>query len=147
MTDNHTCPPHENCILSLLPSDEAERLRRHLQPVQLEMGQVVYESNLPVEYIYFVDHGMISIISLLENGDSIEVGTVGNRGVAGLPALFGDGAMIPFRHFVQVPARARRISADVLAAELKHDSTLRKLLFRYQAAFMTQVMQSVACNG
>lgn len=147
MTDNNSCPAHENCVLALLPSEESERLRGHLHHVHLEMGQVIYEPNVSVEYVYFVDHGMISIICLLQNGDSIEVGTVGNRGVAGLPAVLGDGATIPFKHFVQVPGRARRISANILAAELRRESTLQKLLFRYQSAFTTQVMQSVACNG
>jgi CRP-like cAMP-binding protein len=147
MTPDTPCSLHENCILALLPADESNRMRRFLQPVQLEFGQVIYEPQLPVEHVYFVDRGMISIVSLLENGDSIEVGTIDYQGVAGLPAVFGDGTMIPFRHFVQMPGTARRMNVNALIAEMQHESVLRKLLLRYQAAFLSQAMQSVACNG
>lgn len=139
--------PQENKILSLLPPEEMDRLRSHLQPVEFTQGQVLYEPHASVEYVYFVDRGMVSIINILEDGDSIEVGTVGNKGLAGLPAILGDGVMPPYQHFIQVAGTARRMSAAALAAEFNRESKLRSLLFRYQAAFSIQVMQSVACNG
>lgn len=139
--------PPENRLLALLPNEERERLCRHLQSLELAQGEVLFEPGASIEHTYFVDHGMISIISVLENGTSIEVGTVGNKGVAGIAAAMTDGVNLPFRYFVQVAGAARRIPVTILAAELRQDSPLRKLLFRYQAAFLTQVMQGVACNG
>jgi CRP-like cAMP-binding protein len=89
---------------------------------------------------------MVSVVSIMENGQSIEVSTIGNEGMAGLPVVLGVDT-IPFRHIVQVAGRARRLSAATLDAELKQGRVLRDLLFRYHAAFVTQVMQGMACNG
>lgn len=139
--------PPENTLLSLLSNDERERLGRHLQQVELAQGEVLYEPGATAEYAYFVDRGMISIVSVLDSGATIEVGTVGNKGVAGIAAAMSDGTTLPFRYFVQVAGAGRRIPLTILAAELRQDTALRRLLFRYQAAFMTQVMQGVACNG
>jgi CRP-like cAMP-binding protein len=101
---------------------------------------------MPVEHVYFMDQGMISVVSNMRNGDSIEVGTIGTEGMAGMSVLLGVDA-VPYRHTVQVAGRARRMSASALAAELATNVTLRTILNRYHAAFNTQVMQGMACNG
>jgi CRP-like cAMP-binding protein len=138
--------PPVNLILAFLPTDERERLCAKMQSVGLEQGYVLYESNMPVEHVYFMDQGMISVVSTMRNGASIEVGTIGNEGMAGLSVILGVEA-VPYRHIVQVAGRARRMSAEALVAELKPDRLLPKLLNRYHAAFNTQVMQGMACNG
>jgi CRP-like cAMP-binding protein len=99
-----------------------------------------------VEHVYFIDQGMISVVSIMRNGAVIEVGTIGSEGMAGLAVVLGVEAM-PYRHVVQVPGAARQMSASALAGELKSDGLLTKLLNRYHAAFNTQVMQGMACNG
>jgi CRP-like cAMP-binding protein len=136
----------ENRLLSQVPADELQRLRADLQAVTLGPGQVVFEADRPAEFVYFVDQGMISIVSLMEDGASIEVATIGQEGLAGWPAVLGAPSL-PFRYNVQVAGRARRMSVAALARLLWHESAFRTLLFRYHAAFVTQVMQSVACNG
>jgi CRP-like cAMP-binding protein len=137
----------QNKILAALPPAELERISRHLQSVQLTLGQVIYEPRIPIEHVYFVDRGMVSVLSVMENGDSIEVGTIGNRGLTGLTAALAGKDTVAFRHFIQVPGSAQRMSISALAAELDRDSALRQLMLQYQAAFLTQVMQGVACNG
>jgi hypothetical protein len=82
----------------------------------------------------------------MQNGASIEVGTIGHEGMTGLPVILGVETM-PYRHIVQVSGKARRMSAAALIAELKPDRFLPRLLNRYHAAFNTQVMQGMACNG
>ena len=79
----------ENRLLSRVPADELQRLRADLQPVTLTQGQVIFEADRPVEFIYFVDQGMISVVSIMEDGDSIEVATIGQEGLAGWPAVLG----------------------------------------------------------
>jgi CRP-like cAMP-binding protein len=135
-----------NLILAFLPLDESERLAGHLEPVELNQGTLLYESHAPVEHVYFVEQGMISIVSTLQNGASIEVGTIGREGMAGLSVILGVEAM-PFRHTVQVPGKARRMNAAALVSELKAKGTLARLLNHYLAAFTTQAMQGIACNG
>jgi CRP-like cAMP-binding protein len=136
----------ENQILSLLPAEELDRFRRHLQPVELKQGQVLYEPGIPFDEVYFVDQGMVSVVSIMENGSSIEVGTIGNEGLAGLSVILGVDS-VPYRHIMQVAGRARKLNTSVLAHELWNGRQLRKLLNLYHAAFNTQVMQGMACNG
>jgi CRP-like cAMP-binding protein len=143
---NATPRPSANLLLSFLPSEEFERLRPRLQAVELAQGQLIYEAHQPVDHVYFIDQGMISVVSIMQNGASIEVGTIGSEGMAGLPAILGVEA-VPYRHIVQVAGRARRISAAAVLGELKPDRMLPRLLNRYHAAFNTQVMQGMACNG
>jgi CRP-like cAMP-binding protein len=138
--------PHGNLILAYLPPEEMERLRPRLQPVDLPQGHVLYEANMPVDQVYFVDQGMISVVSIMKNGATIEVGTIGIEGLAGLSVMLGVET-VPYRHVVQVPGKAQRISAQALAAELSATRFLPTLLNRYQAAFNTQIMQGMACNG
>jgi CRP-like cAMP-binding protein len=135
-----------NLILAFLPPDEQERIRPHLQPVDLEQGRILYEANTPVEQVYFLEQGMISVVSVMQNGATIEVGTIGNEGMAGLSVILGVEAL-PYRHIVQIAGKARRMSAAALVAELKPDRLLPRLLNRYHAAFNTQIMQGMACNG
>jgi len=133
-------------ILAFLPAEEFQALIPQLQPVTLSQGQVVYESNAAVDHVYFVDEGMISVVSTMRDGASIEVGTIGKEGMAGKSVVLGVEKM-PYRHIVQVAGTARRLSTEILMAELEKDHTLRQLLNRYVAAFNFQAMQGVACNG
>jgi len=138
--------PPGNRILTLLPPDEAERMRPKLEDVDLPQGQILYDARMPVDHVYFMDQGMISVVSNMRNGDSIEIGTIGAEGMAGLSILLGVES-VPYRHVVQVAGQARRMSGSTLTMELDQNATLRKLLSRYQAAFNIQVMQGMACNG
>jgi hypothetical protein len=117
----------DNQILCSLPSDEWRRVQALLQPVPLEQGYILYETDMPIEQVYFMDEGMISVVSVMHSGDSIEVGTIGNEGMAGLPVVLGVDR-VPFRHIVQVAGRARRMPAAALVSELKNGRVLRELL-------------------
>jgi CRP-like cAMP-binding protein len=138
--------PPGNLILAFLPPNEMNRLSSKLQPVELAQGQILYDARMPVDHVYFMDQGMISVVSVMRNGDTIEVGTVGIEGMAGMSVMLGVEA-VPYRHIVQVAGRARRMSSSTFAAELPVNLTLRTILNRYHAAFNTQVMQGMACNG
>jgi CRP-like cAMP-binding protein len=147
MSDPVATPrPAENQILRGLPAAEQDRLRPLLTPVELEQGAVIYQPGQPVPYVLFVDEGMISVVSTMEDGATIEIATIGNEGMAGLGVLLGVEST-HYRHTVQVAGRGRKMSVATLGAEMAHDRHLRKWLYRYHAAFMTHIMQGVACNG
>jgi CRP-like cAMP-binding protein len=135
----------ENRLLAKLPESELARLRSELQSVRLESGQVIYEADRPIEFVYFVEEGMISVVRVMQDGATIEVSAIGNEGIAGGTAVLGVPTLA-YRHTVQVPGRAKRISAAALA-RIARDNGFRTLLDRYHAAFLSQAMQSVACNG
>jgi CRP-like cAMP-binding protein len=145
MAKSPTSPP-QNRLLSQLPPDEFERLRPLLRPATLEHSQVVMQPQRPVEYVYFPTTGVISVLTLLEDGRAIEVGNVGKEGAAGVQAAFGVPDS-PHQGIVQVPGEALRVEAGAMAKACERDGPLRRLLLRYQAYFLFQVSQSVACNG
>src|SRR4051794_10295852 len=128
----------QNLILSGLPADEWATLRNKLHPVALQQGQVLFEASVPAEFVYFVEQGMVSVVSDMQNGDSIEVGTIGIEGMAGKWVIL-DADSVPYRHIMQVSGSALRMTANALAAELVPGRQLTRSLHRFYAAFNTQV--------
>ena len=89
---------------------------------------------------------MISVVSIMEDGGSIEVGTIGKEGMAGGCVLLGMTS-VPYHFFVQLAGHGYRIEADLLRNEADRNKHLRDLICKYQGLFHTQTMQGVACNG
>jgi CRP-like cAMP-binding protein len=135
-----------NALLAKLSHTELETLRPHLKRVELPVRQVIFDANRPLSYAYFPEAGMISVVSNMENGASIEVGTVGREGMAGAFLLM-DTESVPYQAYVQIEGHAQQISADALLGAAEHNRNLRNLILRYQSAFLTQSMQCAACNG
>jgi CRP-like cAMP-binding protein len=135
-----------NKLLALLPWDEYQRILTRVQLVPFEFKKILYEPGHPIRHAYFPQEGVVSMITVMEDGDGIEVATIGNEGMVGLPIFFGD-AQTSCRFIVQVPGNGLRMSPDVLHEETRGDTPLRKLLLLYQSAFIKQISQSVACNG
>ena len=137
--------PFKNCLLSKLSLEQLDRLRPRLLPLDLDVRQVIYEPNVPIQYAYFPEQGMISVVSLMLDGNCIEVGTIGREGMAGASLLL-DTDSVPYQFFVQVAGSAHRLEVSVLMDEAERSRELRQLILRYQSAFLTQTMQGVACN-
>jgi len=79
----------KNRILAALPAVEYERLSRSLKTVSLDFGQTLYEAEAPIEQAYFPTNSIVSLLWDPGPRETIEVGTVGNEGMVGLPALLG----------------------------------------------------------
>ncbi len=138
--------PHGNRLLARLPPDDYKRLLPRLQLVPLELKQILYEARSPMDYAYFPSRGVVSALAVMNDGRAIEVATVGNEGMVGLPLLVGAKTAAN-RAMVQVPGEALRMGEDALREEASRDSQLRRLLILYHSAFLVQVSQAVACNG
>jgi CRP-like cAMP-binding protein len=134
-----------NRLLSALPAREYKRLQPHLKPVELEFKQVAFNANVPIEYVYFPENCVISVLGLMPDGSAIEVATVGREGMTGLPVFLGAGQM-PAQAFTQVPGRALRMSAAVLREQSQRLEGLHRLLEHYTQALFTQISQGAACN-
>jgi CRP-like cAMP-binding protein len=100
----------------------------------------------PIEHVYFVQQGMVSLVQPLENGAMIEVGMIGNEGFVGVPVLLGAESS-PLEAMVQIPGSALRMQASAFREEVTRRSTLLALLLRYVQALHIQVSLSAACNG
>jgi len=135
-----------NRLLGRLSSGELASLRPHFDAITLEFGQVLIEARAPIEYAYFPASGILSAVAVMEDGDGIEVATIGNEGMLGSPG-FTEADIAPYRVIIQGSGTAYRIRSTVLKQQLKQFETLHDLLGQYQAAFLFQVSQCVACNG
>lgn len=138
--------PHGNRLLARLPPAEYQRLLLRLQPVALELKHVLYEARAPIDYAYFPSRGVVSAMTVMEDGRAIEVATIGDEGMVGLPLLVG-AETTGNRMMVQVSGEALRLSAEALKEEASRHSPLGRLLALYHTAFSMQVSQAVACNG
>jgi len=134
-----------NRLIAALPREEYKRLRPHLEAVSLSFKQHLYEPNEPIKYVYFPNSGVVSVISVMEDGGTVEVATVGNEGMVGIPVLLGTDRVLA-ETFVQVPGDGWRMKVDVFKRLITPGSPTHNLLLRYTQALMSQLSQSVACN-
>ena len=137
--------PVGNNLLASLPKEEYKRLLPQLETVPLSLKQPLYRLNEPIEYVYFPNSGVVSVVSLLKDGRIVEVATVGNEGMIGTPILLGVDRILA-ETFVQIPGDGLRMKVDVFRREVPLGSPLHSLLLRYTQALMNHLMQSVVCN-
>jgi CRP-like cAMP-binding protein len=134
-----------NHILATLPGRELSQLLARLEPFHLDHSAVLYEIGDRVDYVYFPNSGMISLVSHTEGGATLEVGITGYEGVAGLSVFFGVEAS-QYRLLVQGEGDSFRIKAEQFKAECDRGSFLQASLRRYTHAVLTQVTQAAVCN-
>ena len=133
-----------NRLLAALPRKEYNRLLPYWELVPMDFKQVLYVSGKPIEYVYFPNSGIISLLIIMSDRIAAEVGMVGNEGIAGISVFLGiDTTSI--KAIVQIPGDAMRMRASDFQAELL-DGALHNLLQRYTQTLIDQISQSVACN-
>ena len=137
--------PPANRLLSLLPPRDYERLRPHLHRIPMEYRQSLYRAHKPIEFVYFIETGVGSLVNTMANGQASEVGTIGNEGVVGLPLVLGDDRA-PTGVYIQVPGAGLRMKATLFKKELARSASMRTVMLHYAHAFFNQVAQSAACN-
>lgn len=137
---------YSNAILRQLGPQTVDGFHRHLQAVDLAIRGMIYQPNERMCYAYFVESGMISIVSTMEDGRSIEVGTIGREGMAGASLVVGI-ELVPYQYYVQIAGNGFRVDANVLNVETQQNAELRNLILRYHNSFTNQSMQAAACNG
>jgi CRP-like cAMP-binding protein len=137
--------PRRNQLLRALRADEYERVTATLEPVHLEVRDMVFDVNAPVDYLYFPVVGVLSQVAVLDGETAVEVSTIGREGMAGLPAFLG-AVTSPNRMFCQVEADALRLPAGRLRELLDEGDQLLRVLHRYTQAMIVQIAQNVACN-
>src|SRR4249920_2819559 len=106
-------PAVRNHLLEALPAEERGLLAPHLTPIDLERGRLLYDPGDLIDVVYFPHDGVISLMTLMENGAAIESATIGCEGALGLMAAVGPRQSLS-RAIVQTPTRASRINAATL---------------------------------
>lgn len=135
-----------NRLLGALPSEEFAHLQPYLERVRLEPRQMLFERGAAIRHVYFPETAIVSLVRQLSDGRTVEVGTAGCEGMAGLP-LFLGGESSSGCAFVQIPGAALRMDAEVFERVAGDAGCLHRILLRYTQAFLTQVAQTAACNG
>jgi CRP-like cAMP-binding protein len=135
-----------NRLLELLPADDFERLRPHLERVPLDYKFELSRAGKSISFVYFPVTGVASIVNTMQNGSAAEVGTVGNEGLVGLPIILGD-TVAPSDVYVQVPGTALRMPAGLFRVALEGSSAMRTVMLHYVHALFNQIAQSAACNS
>jgi CRP-like cAMP-binding protein len=134
-----------NRILASIPNDEYRRLRRQLEPVTLRFGQVLYEPGKAIRYVYFPVNCLVSLLTSVDRQRTLEVGMVGNEGMAGMPFILGVG-ISGVRALVQGAGQALRMASTPFRTEFDRNPALQQALYRYTYALMAQISQTAACN-
>jgi CRP-like cAMP-binding protein len=145
MSERTTPPRGANWLLAALGAGEAAGLAPLLEPVSLELRQTIIVPNQPISHVYFVDTGLVSVVSELEHGRMIEVLTVGVEGMVGVP-LFLAASTTTCRAFVQLAGSAHRMAAATFMTEMKKGGELRTRVERYTQLSFEQVSHTAACN-
>lgn len=141
----HTRGETKNRLLAMLPKKEYERLLPRLKRIPLVFGDVLYEPGDIIKHVYFPNDSIVSLLSALSERSTLEVGMVGNEGMAGLPIFMGVNVSRT-RALVQGAGSAMRMTSANVRHEANHLGALHSLLHRYTHSLLTQVSQSVACN-
>ena len=137
--------PHENELLAALQPDEWQRWSPHLHKTAMPLGQVLYEAGATMSHVYFPATAIVSLLYVMEDGDSAEIAVVGREGIVGI-ALFMGGGSTPSRAVVQSAGTGYRLEASVLQKEFLRSGPLTSLLLRYTQALITQMAQTAVCN-
>ena len=136
---------NKNHLLAAIPAAEWKRLSPHLQPVDLSLAQVLYESGATMTHMYFPTTAIISLLYVMENGSSAEIAVAGNEGLVGV-SLFMGGESTPSRAVVQSAGHGFKIEAQIMKDEFNKAGPVMHLLLRYTQALITQMAQTAVCN-
>lgn len=137
--------PRLNRLLAALPAAEWQRWMPLLEPVDMPLGQVLYESGLTLSHVYFPIDAIVSLLYVMENGASAEIAVVGNEGLVGI-SLFMGGESTPSRAVVQSAGKGFRLEAQAMKDEFNRAGPVLHLLLRYTQALITQMAQTAVCN-
>ena len=136
---------YKNRILAALPGREISRLAPHLSPLTLEAGKTLLNPGEEIEYAYFLESGMASVVIVMADGTTVETAIIGNEGVIGIPGLL-DTKSMPTHTFMQIAGNAFRIKAQRLLEEFERAGALGNRLNCFLQAHLAQTAQIAACN-
>jgi CRP-like cAMP-binding protein len=149
MRNNHFIPDllprPRNLMLAQLPDAEYEGLAKFLVPVDLPLEMRLSEPNEPIEYVYFLNSGLISTDALTEKGESVEVGVIGREGFSGLPALL-DQPQMSHSVLMQSGGEGLRIRSSILREQFVKGGRLQRLVHIFTYLQLVQIAQSALCN-
>lgn len=135
----------KNRILSVLPDAEIRFLAPHFERVTLSPGYMIYQAGDSIPHIYFPNSGMISLLSVTEQGQNVEVGFTGYEGLVGTPFLLGQNET-PYQALTQAEAECLRVDSATALKLFKQCGVFHDVVLRYVTVILKQLSQTCICN-
>jgi CRP-like cAMP-binding protein len=135
-----------NRLLLALPSRHLKRLLPDIEHVEFQAEQVLTDVDGSLDYVFFPDSGVVSVVAVYADGNIIEMATIGREGCTGVQAVFGAKSS-SVRLLVQIHGSAAKMSRESFMRAMESMPPFRALMYAYVHAFLEQVLVSVACNG
>jgi CRP-like cAMP-binding protein len=146
MTENRTAVGPRNRLLNAFEGPSRERVDPHLESVNFKLGDVVCEAGGILNHAYFPDGAVLSLLTVLNNGASIETANIGREGAFGLFAAMYSRTSFN-RSLVQLDGGLLRVPITVLQSEFELSTHIRNLFVSYSETLLAQIQQTVACNS
>src|SRR5215212_9134048 len=146
MSTNTTDRLDENRLLTLLPPAELEQLRRVAEVVTLGHGHHVITPDEPIRDVYFPLTCLLSLVSTMEDGATVESGTIGREGMSGIPVVLNAG-QTTMPTFCQIPGDAARVRTEHVREVYEQSLEVRRTFNRYVHTVVVVGSQSAACNA
>ena len=135
----------KNRVLLAIPDNEFWAIRPHLESVELDSHKILHEAHEALQYAYFPNDGLLSLVVVLAEGKTVEAGIVGKEGLVGMPAIVGINRS-PLREVVQITGEGSRIPVSSLRQLLGEATQLRYQLERFSILLGLQMAQTAGCN-
>ena len=139
-------PRFANTLLDSLPAGDKQRLRDSLVRVHLRKAHVLFRFGAALHHVYFPETAVVSLVVLMDDGRSSEVGMVGADGLVGVGQLLGTGRS-PVDALCQVPGAAIRMTIGAFEREVQANGMLFRRATAYADIAMLQLLQTAACNA
>ena len=139
--------PVDNHLLAALGAQDYARIARTLDIVPLKLKEIIHKPGEPIRHVYFPGGGFCSVLTVLEDGNMVEVATVGSEGMVGASVLLGSSPPSSTSMVQGETEICYRMAADACRLEMDRRGAFFELLTRYAQAFVGFVMQSTACNA
>jgi CRP-like cAMP-binding protein len=138
--------PTRNRLLACLPESELQSLLPHLELVSLAHGDHVIVPGMPILHIYFPLNALLSLVTTMEDGSSVESGIIGREGMSGIPVLL-NAEQTTMPTFTQVPGEALRIKSEIIKEAYDKRGALHAVFNRYMHTVVVMGSYSTACNA
>ena len=141
----HKISTVNNKLLAILPRNEFELIQPHLKTCSFKLGQIIYNEGDSISNVYFPKYGMISLLSMTQNGHTVEIGYTSEEGVVGLPIILGRNEM-PYQAMAQSKVECLYVEAEIIVKLFGELRVFHDVILRYVFALMKQLSQTGVCN-
>jgi CRP-like cAMP-binding protein len=134
----------KNLVLKSLTADEFQKIEKHLKKIELPVGKVLYYTAEKIEYVYFPETGVISIVTVLETGNTVESGIIGSEGFSGAAVIFHE-EISPLEATIQLSGELYRLPVGEFKKLFEHHKNFRDAVLHHIYTFIAQISQNAAC--